>query len=314
MTTALIYDDRFLDHDTGPGHPERPDRLRAVKQHLQSAGLWERLTHLTFEPADMRWILANHDQAYVERLRDACNSGAAFIDAMDSAICAATFDIARLAAGGVLRAVDAVMTGEADNVFCAVRPPGHHAEQDRSMGFCMFNNVAIAARYAIEQYVLERVAIVDFDVHHGNGTQHSFEDRTDVLFISLHEDPQSLYPGTGFVHEAGTGQGAGFTLNMPFEPGADDDRYDTAFNEQVIPKLDAFAPQLVLISAGFDAAASDPLAHQQLTPDCFARMASALHDAADRHCNGKLVSTLEGGYDLNSLAACVAAHLKSLAG
>jgi acetoin utilization deacetylase AcuC-like enzyme len=212
----------------------------------------------------------------------------------------------------VLSAADAVMKGEVTNAFCAVRPPGHHAEKDRAMGFCLFNNVAVAAEYLIKTHGLERVAIVDFDVHHCNGTQHSFDSREDVLVVSLHEHPAFLYPGTGFEHEEGSRAGNGFTLNVPMLPHSDDDTYAKAFDEKVLPKLDAFKPQIILVSAGFDPVREDPLAHIDLTVDYVGTMTTMLADAASRLCGGKLVSVLEGGYHLESVVGCTISHVSAL--
>ncbi|MEM1446998.1 MAG: histone deacetylase [Planctomycetota bacterium] len=312
MATGFIYDERFLDHDTGPGHPERPDRLRAIVAGLRSAGLWDRLEHLAFEVATPSRIERLHSPAYVHRAIETCASGMGYIDTPDSAVCEASADLAMLAVGGVMRATDAVMQGEIDNAFCAVRPPGHHAEMGRSMGFCLFGNVALAAESLIADHGLDRVAIVDFDVHHGNGTQHLLEDRADVLFVSVHEDPMHQYPGTGFAHETGRGAGSGFTLNVPLAPGSGDAAYRAVFNKQIIPKLDAFAPQFVLVSAGFDAATADPLGGMRVTTPGFVEMTEQLLAVAHRHAAGRLVSVLEGGYDLDALAAGVCGHIGAL--
>ena len=314
MSTGLVYDDRFLEHDTGPSHPERSQRLEAIVRRLRDGELWDRLVHLPFESADMGWVHRIHDPAYVDRLRDACARRLPFIDVVDSGICCHSFDVAQLAVGGALGAVDAVMSNRVRNAFCAVRPPGHHAERDRSMGFCLFNNIAISAQYLREQYKLDRVAVVDFDVHHGNGTQHIFEDRADVLFISLHQHPASLYPGTGFQWESGRGPGEGKTINIPMNPGSSDDAYREAFTSNVLPNLEHFWPQALLISAGFDGAAHDPLSHLMLTAEGYGWMSAQLKDIAERLCQGRIVSMLEGGYDLRSLAECVAAHVAVLLG
>lgn len=312
MQSGLVYDERFLEHTTGRSHVERPERLQAIVQALQEAGLWNRLLKIQAMPADWRWIERVHDRAYIRRLRAACEENQPWIDTPDSAICPSSGDVARVAVGGVLAAVDAVMARRMRHAFCAVRPPGHHAESDQSMGFCLFNNIAITTEYLRLHHGLERVAIVDFDVHHGNGTQHFFEARPDVLFISLHEDPRYLYPGTGFSHETGVGQGEHYTMNLPVAPDSGDDTYRRLFEERVLPALDRFKPEMRLISAGFDAADADPLAHIRLTDDGFAWMTRVLLDAADRLCKQRLVSVLEGGYDLASLGACVTAHVSTL--
>ncbi len=312
MSTGIVQHECFLRHDTGPNHPERSVRLLAVSDALHKAGLTERLTALDFKAASLCAIEAIHSRAYMDRVVSACADGELFIDVPDSAICVESFKVARLAAGAVLAACDAVMNRSVTNAFCAVRPPGHHAERDRSMGFCLFNNVAIAAEYLIRHHHLARVAIVDFDVHHGNGTQHVFEQRQDVLFISVHEAPQYLYPGTGYSYECGVGEGKGFTLNVPLPPGCGDDQYRQAFTDSVIPKLDQFKPQVIIISAGFDASCGDPLAHMDVTPQGFAWMTRQIREIAMRHAEGRIVSSLEGGYNLRSLAAGVVAHVETL--
>lgn len=313
MSTGLVYDDRFLAHLTGPTHPERPDRLRAVMERLRSSHLWDMLSHVPAQPAGLRDVLAVHDRGYVNRLRLACESGESYIDSPECPIVPESFDIAMLAAGGAIVGVDAVMAGTSHggvhNAFCALRPPGHHAERDRAMGFCLLNNVAIAAQHAIDSHKLQRVAVVDFDVHHANGTQHIFESRPDVLVISLHEHPQHLYPGSGYSYEKGTDAGEGRTINLPLDPGWGDREYRMAFLQTVLPALDKFRPELLLVSAGFDASSFDPLAHMKVTVEGFSWMTRQLKMAAERHCHGRLVSVLEGGYDLRSLSECVLAHV-----
>ena len=211
-------------------------------------------------------------------------------------------------------AVEAVMGDQVDNAFCAVRPPGHHAERDRAMGFCFFNNVALGAVYALEHFGLERVAIIDWDVHHGNGTQHLFESDPRVFYVSLHEDPQHCYPGTGYRREEGKGAGQGFTLNLPFPPHSDDHDYLTALKKEALPRLQAFAPQFVFISAGFDAHADDPLAHMNLSREGFREMGQLLLDLAQETAQGRLVTVLEGGYNLEVLEECVEDHVRLLIG
>lgn len=302
MATGFIFDPRFCDHDTGLQHPERPDRLRAIHERLQATRLLDQLISIDFEPANLSSIEHIHDRVYIDRLRAACASNQAFFDALDSAICPESYDIALLAVGGALAAADAVVSGRVDNAFCALRPPGHHAERHLSMGFCMFNNIAIAAEHLRKVHRIERVAIVDFDVHHGNGTQHAFEDRGDVLFISIHEDPRHLYPGTGFTQEKGHGDGLGCTINLPMKPRAGDSDYQQVFDQSVLPALDRFKPQVLLVSAGYDAAAADPLADIQLTTVGFQWMVQQLFDAAHAHAQGNMIFLLEGGYDLTALA------------
>lgn len=311
-TTGLAQDHRFRRHLTGPDHPERPERLVAVAGALDKIGPGRACVDLEIQPievAKLEWV---HTTGYLERLQKACLSAQSYIDVIDSAICPESFEIARLAAGAVIDAVDAVMNGRVDNAFCAVRPPGHHSERDRSMGFCLFNNIAIAAANLIEEHQLNRVLILDWDVHHGNGTQHIFESDPRVLFISLHGDPGIVYPGTGYANERGTGPGEGFTLNIPMAPPSGDEAYRRAFEEIVLPKVEQFGPQFVLVSAGFDAHRLDPLAPLELETAIFGWMTDRLVDVAARHCHGRLVSVLEGGYHLDALADCVALHVERL--
>ncbi len=313
MTAALIHSPRFLDHDTGPGHPERAARLRAIERALHEHGLADGLTRLDFAPADDAAITRIHARGYINRLTEACHLGRPYIDSPDSAIGPASEQVARLAAGGTLAAADAIAAGRVHRAFCAVRPPGHHAEANLSMGFCLYNNIALAAAHLIAAHGLERLAIVDFDVHHGNGTQHSFEARRDVLFVSIHQDPNTLFPGTGFAHESGKGAGEGYTINVPLPPGSDDDDYLDAWRERVRDRLIAHRPQGLLVSAGFDAAASDPLANMAMTADGFERLTRELRDVAERCCAGRMLSVLEGGYDLAALGEGVARHVGVLA-
>ncbi len=310
--TGLLWDEQFQTHKTGAGHPERPERLVAIGNALSNAGLVECCRPIAARPATAEELLAVHSREYLDRLAESCASGATQIDSADSAICPASYGIARYAAGGVLAAVDAVMAGELHNAFCAVRPPGHHCERDLSMGFCLLGNVAIAAQHLRDRHGLERIAVVDWDVHHGNGTQHVFESTSAVFFCSLHGHPAYVYPGTGYPEERGTGEGAGATLNLPFYPGAADGDYRRAFDESVLPALDDYKPQFVLISAGFDAHRRDPLAPIDLDTASFGWMTRALTDVAGRHAGGRLVSVLEGGYDLEALGESTALHVQGL--
>lgn len=312
MSTGLIYNDAFLQHETGPGHPERPDRLRAIVRKFKASGLWDRVTHLPFEPAALEWVERLHEPAYVRRVHEACANGEHFVDVPDSAVSPRTYELALLATGGVLAAVDAVMSGKVDNAFCLVRPPGHHAEASHAMGFCFFNHIAVAAEYLTVKYGLKRVAVIDIDVHHGNGTQHLFEHRGDVLFVSMHEHPAYLYPGTGHTSETGKGDGAGHTLNIGFDPGSGDGEYRRAMLTMVTPALERFKPEFVLMSTGFDAAKGDPLAHIELTPHGYAWLTFHLKSIAEDFCRGKLVSSLEGGYNLQNLAECAELHVETL--
>ncbi len=310
--TGLAQDERFQRHRAGPGHPERPERLAAISAALKERSLAEPCRPIEGSPIDMRHVTRIHDARYVERLQRACADGLPYIDVPDSGICPESFEIARLAAGTAVNAVDDVMNGRIANAFCALRPPGHHAERDGSMGFCLFNNIAIAAQYLIDQHKLSRVLILDWDVHHGNGTQHTFEADPRVLFISIHGHPGILYPGTGYEWERGIGAGEGFTINCPMLPPSGDAEYRKVFDDPILPTIERYKPEFVLISAGFDAHALDPLAPLELPTESFGWMTDEMVGVADRHCGGHLVSLLEGGYHLQALADSVSLHLTRL--
>ncbi len=322
MSTGFLYDERYLLHQTAD-LPEQPERLSRLVEYLEATGLLPRLTPLHPYAAPLDVVRLVHTDAYLARLRHAVQTGQSCIDSEEVRIGRESWDVALLAAGGALAACDAVMQGSAgpatagpapgvDNAFAAVRPPGHHATRDLAMGFCLLNNVAIAARYLQKRYALQRIAIVDWDLHHGNGTQDIFDDDPSVLFISLHEHPSFLYPGTGYAWEKGRGLGEGFTLNLAMPPESDDADFQTAFANHVLPTLRKFAPQFLLISAGFDAHADDPLGHLRLTSVGYAWMTRQLKNIAETYCQNRLVSLLEGGYNAQSLAWSVAAHLEVL--
>ncbi len=309
-TTGLVYHSAYLDHDMGAGHPESPNRLRAIVHQLEQSGTLAQLTRIEPRKAEDEWITQVHTPGYVASLkRHAPVSGRVSLDP-DTSMSAGSLNAAYLAAGGALAAVDAIMTKHVAHAFCAVRPPGHHAEAGRAMGFCLFNNVAIAARYVQKKYGLSRVLIVDWDVHHGNGTQHSFEDDPSVLFFSTHQYPH--YPGTGSATERGKGAGEGFTINVPMEAGEGDEEYCTIFRKALVPAADDFKPEFVIISAGFDAHRDDPLASMGLTETGYADLTDIVAGIATRHAHGRILSSLEGGYNLTALAASVDAHIKAL--
>ena len=312
-TLGLIYDRRFLDHDTGDVHPERPARLNVIMEALREEGLLDRMEPLPFRQAKAEEIALVHEPAYVDLIRMVCDEGFTGLGGGDTKLCEKSYDVAALAVGGVMAACDAVMAGTVRRVFCPVRPPGHHAEADRVMGFCLFNNVALAAEHLIRNHGLQRVAIVDFDVHHGNGTQHIFESRNDVLYISIHERPGSIrFPGTGKETETGTGDGRGFTLNVPLSRGAGEAEYRDALHRQILPRLEEYRPQFLLLSAGFDALSADMISHLRLEPESYGWMTSDLVDLAERQCEGRVVSVLEGGYHLDYLGKAAASHVAGL--
>ncbi len=310
MATGLIDDDRFLTHDTGAHHPETAARIGAVRTALAEHAGYADLHRVEAMPADLAIIENTHSLAYVRRAARACAAGAHYLDTPDVAICEHTYEVALLAAGAPLALADALVAGHIDNGFALLRPPGHHAEREAAMGFCLFNNVAILARYLQRRHGLDKVAIVDWDVHHGNGTQHSFEEDPSVLYVSTHQYP--YYPGTGAAYETGSGRGRGATLNCPMPAGATDSAYERAFFEEILPKLDHFKPECVIISAGFDAHRDDPLADVQLSTQCFRWMTERLMEVAAQHAGGRLLSVLEGGYNLERLGDCVSAHVERL--
>jgi acetoin utilization deacetylase AcuC-like enzyme len=305
MTTLLYTHQACLDHDPGRYHPESPDRLRAVLEALD-APEFARLDRREAPEASLDDIARVHPRGFVERMLAAVPaSGHAGIDA-DTILSPASGRAALHAAGAVVAAVDAVVAGEANNAFCAVRPPGHHAEPLRAMGFCLFNNVAIGALRAREVHGLNRVAVVDFDVHHGNGTQACFYDDSSLFYASTHQFP--LYPGTGAASETGVGN----IVNVPLPPMAGSRQFRLGFSRDILPALDAFRPEMVLISAGFDAHRSDPLAQLLLDEADYSWVTEELVAIARRHAGGRMVATLEGGYDLAALGASAAAHVRVL--
>jgi len=307
---GFVYDPRYLGHEMGPGHPESPERLRAICSQLQSSGTWSRLHQVTPRRAERQWIELIHRASYVESLeRRSPANGYASLDP-DTSMSPGTLDAAYLATGGALAAVDAIMKGDIEQAFCAVRPPGHHAEADRAMGFCFFNTVAIAARYIQQHYGLQRVLIVDWDVHHGNGTQHGFYDDASVLFFSTHQFP--YYPGTGGAMETGEGRGKGLTINVPLSGGQGDDEYREVFQKVLVPAADTFQPEFVVISAGFDAHRDDPLASMDLTEEGYGELTSMVASIANDFSSGRILACLEGGYHLRALAGSVDQHLQVL--
>lgn len=310
MTTAILYDPRYLAHDSGPGHPERPARLSAAIERLESRSWSRSLQRIAPRAAEHEWLSTVHDPHYVERARLACEDGRDYLDTPDVGIGRSSFDVASLAAGGALALADAVVSGEVTNGFALVRPPGHHAEHAEAMGFCLFNNIAVTARYLQQRHGLDKILVLDWDVHHGNGTQHAFEEDPSVFYMSLHQYP--WYPGTGAYYETGAGAGDGATLNCPMPSGAGDEDYRIAFKDIVLPAARAFKPDAVLISAGFDAHAADPLGGINLSTDFYRWMTREMMEVADATAGGRVISLLEGGYDIDALAECVSAHVETL--
>ena len=311
MTTGFVYHPDYKLHDAGSGHPERPERVEAIVSHLKQQGLLDELTRIDPRPVDESWLAEVHTQTYLDRLEAAVKDAPVYLDP-DTGLSSDSVRVAKLASGGVLAAVDAVMAGEVDNAFVAQRPPGHHALPDRAMGFCLINHVAVAARYLQKKHGIQLVLIVDWDVHHGNGTEYMFYSDPSVFYFSTHQYP--YYPGTGAAADTGSGAGDGFTLNVPLPAGTGDVEIISAFNSKLAPAMEEFQPEFVLISAGFDAHQEDPLASFELSDAGYRKLTQIVMNIASKSAQGRIVSLLEGGYDLEALASSVEAHVLTLAG
>ncbi|MDX6693346.1 MAG: hypothetical protein QOF02_949 [Blastocatellia bacterium] len=311
MTTAIIHHPVFREHETGEHHPERPERYEAVMRALrEDAELWSKLLELEAKPAPRGDVQACHTPQHYKAVEKVVSEGTLYLDS-DTVVSMRSLEAALRAAGGACRAVDALMSGEARQAFVPARPPGHHATPERAMGFCLFNNVAIAARYAQTRYTeIERVAVVDWDVHHGNGTQGIFYDDPSVFFFSMHQYP--WYPGTGARGENGMGRGRGYTLNVPVRADTRATQQRRMFDAALEEVNDKFKPDLIIISAGFDAHADDPLGQLLLKDEDFVQMTHAVKQWAATACDGRVVSCLEGGYNLDTLGATVRAHVRAL--
>ncbi|MBI3209220.1 MAG: histone deacetylase [Candidatus Solibacter usitatus] len=312
LPTALLLDPGYMRHETGQGHPESSDRYTAVTVALDKAGLTAKMPRVAARSATEDEVARCHSRSYIAQARKDIDSGADVLSTGDTQVCPRSYEVALQAVGGVLNAVDSVMTGKSKNAFCAVRPPGHHATFQRGMGFCVFNNIAAGARHAQQKHLAARVMIVDWDVHHGNGTQDIFYRDGSVLFFSTHQHP--WYPGTGLHQEKGDGPGEGKIHNYPFPAGSGRQEILGAFQQALTKAAAAFKPDLVMISAGFDSRMGDPLGRFRLTDDDFRDLTLVMMEIAGRFAHGRLVSVLEGGYSLNGLASGVTAHVKALAG
>jgi len=310
VEVGYVYDPIYLQHDTG-GHVENVKRLEAIISHLEQTGLKQQLTHIKPRAATIEELSLVHHKQYISHIQDAAQRGGGWLDA-DTVMSPDSYEAALYSAGGVLRATEAVMDGEVGSAFALVRPPGHHATSQRAMGFCLFNNVAIATKYALAKYKLERILIIDFDVHHGNGTQAAFYDNPQVLYTSTHEYP--FYPGTGGIDETGVGEAKGTTVNIPLPAGCGDAEYLSVFEQIIVPAANHFNPRLILVSAGYDTHWADGLALMQVSVTGFAQMVRIIKELADELCDGRLVFTLEGGYNLAALAASVKATFDVLLG
>jgi acetoin utilization deacetylase AcuC-like enzyme len=306
----MVYDPIYLQHDTGE-HPENAGRLSAIVSHLEQTGLIEQLAPIEPRPATLEELSLVHHESHIRHIQEVAQSGGGWLD-MDTVMSAGSYRAALDAVGGAIEATRAVIEGEVSSAFALLRPPGHHAIPGRAMGFCLFNNIAIAARYALSRHKLERILIVDFDVHHGNGTQEAFNENPQVGYISVHQYPH--YPGTGRIDEMGSGAARGTKVNVPLPGGSGDDEYRQVFARVITPATERFRPQLILVSAGYDAHLADQLATMQVSVAGFAQMTETLKELADKLCEGRLVFCLEGGYDLKALANSVKASFDILLG
>lgn len=310
MATGFAFDTGFLKHDAGYGHPECAARLSRTMAHLNEQHWFSSLFPVAARTADLDQIRQIHSDQYICHVRETCRSGAPYVDSQDVGVCSDSYDVALLAAGTPLAIADAVMKHNIDNGFALLRPPGHHAEFNMALGFCLFNNVAVLARYLQQQHGLDKVLILDWDVHHGNGTQHSFEEDPSVMYISIHQYP--YYPGTGAAEETGIGRGAGCVLNCPMPAGSTDQDYERVFREKIIPGIMAFEPEFIIVSAGFDAHRDDPLAQICLSTEFFGWMTERTMELSEQICDGRIISVLEGGYNLDVLPLCIEQHLLKL--
>ena len=306
---GYLYSEDFLKHDPGIMHPEKKDRLVAITEAVKKSDLFKSIVWVKPEMAEKDLIQKNHSAEHVDFVEKKCSQGGGILDLGDTVASPQSFEAASFAVGGTAKMIRMIMNGEFKRGFCAVRPPGHHAEYNTAMGFCLFNNIAVVAKVLIEDFQLERVAIIDWDVHHGNGTQNSFYNTSKVFFISLHQFPH--YPGTGSASETGSGEGEGFTLNFPMKPFSGTDDYISAF-EEIKKKMDEYKPQFILISAGFDAHEDDPLSAISLKTEDYGTFTEIICEVADKYSEGRVLSLLEGGYNLKVLSRSVLLHLEKM--
>lgn len=307
---AIFTHPRYLDHDTGGcEHPETPERITSILNRLEASDIAPYLNKIRPRPAARKWIICCHDEAYLYRFEETALSGRTYIDHQDNQIGYDSYDVAILAAGAGLNAVDHLEQDDGNVTFCCVRPPGHHAEQAMALGFCFLNNVVIAARYWQNKYHRQRIAIIDFDAHHGNGTQAAFEADPDVFYISIHEHPTFSFPGTGYAEEKGIGAGEGATLNVPLTPGATDEEVIRIMQEIIVPAVENFAPEVLIVSAGFDGHRLDDMSGLAYSTGLYGHFGEMLADISFKFCRGKVLNVLEGGYHLEALAESVVAYL-----
>ena len=307
--TVVIYDDIYLKHDTGPNHPENSARIINTIKHLRSANCWQKLDIKKPRAATEAEVSAIHSTSQIEQVAEIARSGGGYLDP-DTYVSPDSYEAALYAAGAPLTAIDLIMDKKADNAFCLVRPPGHHATPEKGMGFCLFNNVAIAAKYIQSRYSLDRIVIIDWDVHHGNGTQDAFYDDPSVMYFSMHRYP--FYPGTGAEEETGKDSGSGFTINIPLSYNTEPQEYLKFFEDILEKRIKPFNPQFILISSGFDAYRLDPISGLSLEASDYNKLTKLTQNVAKDCCDGRIVSCLEGGYHLLDLPKCIEEHLNGL--
>jgi acetoin utilization deacetylase AcuC-like enzyme len=302
MKTAIVFSSKYLEHDTGRDHPESPARLQVIMEELEKSGLLKtgKFSIVEPKPAEIADIELVHETDYVDLVRRFCNSGGGLLDLGDTVVSPESFEVALLAAGGAIEAVKLVAEGKFQNAFAFVRPPGHHAGRYYALGFCVFNNAAVAARFLLDNFGFRRILILDIDAHHGNGTQEIFYDTNKVLYLSLHQDPRG-FPGTGFIDEVGKRRGRGFTVNLPFPFQTPDRAYLKAFDQIVAPITQQYKPEFILVSVGFDGYYADPVGALSLSASVYAKVFSKILNMASQFCEEKLVAILEGGYNLSVL-------------
>jgi len=308
----LISDSRFLDHDTGIDHPELPARLQLILNTLEQSDCYSSLAFHGTRPAERKWLMAAHDEGWLFRFEEAVLSGKTSVDHTDNQICYESYGVAILSAGAGLNGIDLLEQGQAGQVFCLVRPPGHHAERNRPFGFCFFNNCVVAARYWQQQYGRQRIAVFDFDAHHGNGIQSAFEREADTLYISIHEHPSFSYPGTGYKDETGFGEGRGSILNLPLSPGAGDEQLLALLHGAVEEKIAQWQPDAMIVAAGFDGHRADEMSGLLYSSGVYEKVGQGVRTLSNKYCGGRLLSMLEGGYELTVLGESVEAYVRGL--